>query len=280
MKAAEETARSLFDRLSEVASAVRAANRVFLLLDFDGTLAPIVEEPEAAAMPAYTRERLIDLARRKRFRVAIVSGRSLADVEQRVGLDGLGLEGLVYAGNHGLEISGPGLRFVEPAARERIRALQSLSRDLEIGLRGMAGTRVEDKVLTVSVHYRKARKTDRSSIRRIAEELVDGAGGLFQLSEGLEVLEIRPRVNWNKGTAARWILESSGNADALPIYMGDDATDEDAFAALAEGITVRVGLTAETQAQYQLDSQEAVGEFLAWLAELDDTLPDPMPEDI
>lgn len=267
MKGPTPVARSLFDHLSDVAQALSAAGQVFLFLDFDGTLAPIVDEPAAASMSPKTKEQLISLAQRPRFLVAVISGRALSDLQPRVGLPEL-----FYAGNHGLEIAGPGLRFVQPDARERVPALQELSRSLETRLRDIAGARVDNKGLTVTVHYRQARDQDREEIRRIVQEAVASTGDLFRVSEGLKALEIRPRVNWNKGAAAQWILESSGRGDALPVYLGDHATDEDAFSALAAGITVRIGPTAETSAQYQLEYQEAVGEFLAWLAELDDCL--------
>lgn len=267
MKSPNATALSLFDHLSDVAQVLSAAGRVFVFLDFDGTLAPIVDQPGAASMPAKTREQLINLSHRPRFLIAIISGRPLADLRQRVGL-----AGLFYAGNHGLEIAGPGLTFVIPEALERVPALRELSRSLERRLSDIAGTNVDNKGLTATVHYRQAGAADREVIRRIVQEAVASTGDLFRTSEGLEALEIRPRVNWNKGAAAQWILESSGAGDALPIYLGDHATDEDAFSALAAGITVRIGRTAETSAQYQLEYQEAVGEFLAWLAELDDCL--------
>ena len=82
------------------------------------------------------------------------------------------------------------------------------------------------------------------------------------------VYEIRPRVNWNKGAAAGRIREHLGKKDALAIYVGDDVTDEDAFAALADGITIKVGVTPETTARYHLDRQEDVQTFLEWLATL------------
>jgi len=260
-------ARSLFDHLSDVAQALGAASQVFLFLDFDGTLAPVVDEPAAASMSPKTKEQLVRVSQKPRFLVAIISGRPLSDLQQRVGL-----EGLFYAGNHGLEIAGPGLSFIQPDARERVPALRELTRSLETKLRDIPGARVDNKGLTATVHYRQARDEDREAIRRIVQEAVASAGDLFCVSEGLKALEIRPRVNWNKGAAAQWILESSGRGDALPVYLGDHATDEDAFSALAAGITVRIGPTAETSAQYQLEYQEAVGEFLAWLAELDDYL--------
>lgn len=261
------TTRSLFEHLSDIASQVGAARNVFLCLDFDGTLAPIVLNPRAASMSTEMRGQLLRLARRKRFQLAIISGRSLADLEWRVGLDGL-----TCAGNHGLEIRGPKLSFIEPVARTRMPALQSLCRALEVRINRIHGTLLENKGLTASVHYRGAAESDRSEIRRVVDETVAPAAELFCTTQGLDVIEIRPRVNWNKGTAARLILSSSADPYALPVYLGDDATDEDAFSELADGITVKIGRFTATAAHYQLEYQEEVGEFLTWLAVLDDTL--------
>jgi trehalose 6-phosphate phosphatase len=264
MKGATE-ADLLFDRLGDIGRALRGARLIFLFLDFDGTLAPIVEDPDAASISPESRRHLAGLARREMFRVALISGRSLSDLQQRVGIGGI-----TYAGNHGLEIRGPGFSFAEPAALERVSVLRGLARTLEIRLGGTAGVRVEDKRLTASVHYRNARPEDKAAVRLVVEETVASASSLFQVIDGLEVSEIRPRVNWNKGTAARWILASTGRLDALPVYVGDDATDEDAFSVLADGITVRVGRTPETLAHYQLECQQEVEPFLAWLGETDD----------
>jgi trehalose 6-phosphate phosphatase len=257
----------LFDHLSDVASSVGRAGHVFLFLDFDGTLAPIVEDPGIASMPPETRELLVNLAGRRSFSLAIISGRSLSDLQTRVGL-----KGLTYGGNLGLAIRGPGLSFVEPTAAERMGVLQQLSQDLEMRLHHVLGAEVENKGLTASVHFRKAPEDSLQEIRQIVGSAVTSTGDLFYVTQGLQVLEIRPQVNWNKGTAARWIVGASERPDALPVYLGDDATDEDAFSALPAGITVRVGRTAETSAQYHLEYQEAVPEFLMWLAELDDSL--------
>jgi trehalose 6-phosphate phosphatase len=253
----------LFDRLGDVAAALESARGVYLFLDFDGTLAPIVDDADVAAMPAESRELLRSLAARPHFKVAVISGRSMADVEQRVGLPQL-----TYSGNHGLEIRGPEVVFAEPTALALIPRLGKLVRTLEAGLSGMNGTRVENKSVSASVHYRKAQKGDRSEIRRIVAESVEPMQDLFQISEGLEVLDIRPRVKWNKGSAARRILASSENTGMLPIALGDEVTDEDIFRELTDGITVRIGRTGSTAARYRLDYQESVGEFLSWLAGL------------
>lgn len=268
MTLASPVARSLFESLSDIAPKLSAAGRVFLFLDFDGTLAPIVEDPADASMSPETRQHLFDLSQRARYLVSIVSGRALSDIQQRVGLSGL-----TYAGNHGFEISGPTLRFTEPAAAAHTADLEAVSRELETRLAGIPRARVENKGLTASVHYRGATESGRLEIRRIVNEVVGLHQDLFQITQGLEVLEIRPRVKWNKGLAANWILASFKTHQPVPVYLGDDTTDEDAFLELSSGITVRIGRTGETAAHYQLDYQEAVPEFLAWLSDFDDNLP-------
>jgi trehalose 6-phosphate phosphatase len=260
-------ARPLFDHLSEIAESIGGARRVYLFLDFDGTLSPIAGSPEAATLPVETQKRLVELAGRKRFLVAIVSGRSLDDVRRKVGL-----EQLTYAGNHGLEIAGPDFEFAEPEALKRRDALHKLSRVVEIRMRNMTGTLYENKGLSASVHYRNASESDRAEVRQTIGDAVAPFTDLFRVSQGLEVLEIRPNVDWTKGSAARLMLESSDSPDALPVCLGDETTDEDMFSAFPEGITVRVGRSAPTAARYQLEFQEEVGEFLAWLAELDERL--------
>jgi trehalose 6-phosphate phosphatase len=265
MKNRIELPRPLFDHLAEVASKVRAAGHVFLFLDFDGTLAPIVEESGAAAMPPETRELLVRLIKKRSISLAIVSGRSLADLQARVGL-----ERLIYAGNHGLKICGPGLSFVEPAADRRTVELRKLTQDLGMRLSHISGANVENNGLTASVHFRQASKNDLEEIRRLVDLLVGSRGDLFHVTNGLMVFEIRPRVNWNKGIAVQWILTASERPDALPVYVGDDVTDEDAFSALPEGITVKVGRAAGTSAKYYLEYQDETPEFLSWLAGLDD----------
>ena len=251
----------LFSRLPDIASAVAAAPHILLLLDYDGTLAPIVDDPGRASMPPDTRKALSKIAAGNRFSVAIISGRALPDLRERVRMDSL-----IYAGNHGLEISGPGLHFIEPVAARRIESLEQLAGHLRVLLRSIPGVEVENKVLTASVHFRRASPARHGDIQRIVESAVASSGDLFQVTPGLQVFEIRPNVDWNKGRAVSWIRETSGQQSALPVYAGDDATDEDAFAALPEGITVSVGRNDETVARYFLEDQESVERFLVWLA--------------
>ena len=252
----------LFDHLSDIELLLRASRRVLLFLDFDGTLAPIVEIPEQAEMLPETRVILERLRQNDLCSVVIVSGRALIDIRERVGL-----ANLIYAGNHGLEISGGGLNFVEPEAVQRIKLLGELLRRLRERLHHVPGVAIENKVLTATIHFRRVQRGGRDEIRKAVYEEVAFYDRIFRVTQGLQVLEIRPRVDWNKGTAVRWIEGMRGSADTFTFYIGDDMTDEDAFAALPEGITIRVGQATGTAARYYLEGQESVVRFLAWLVE-------------
>lgn len=218
-------------------------------MDYDGTLAPIVPHPEDARMTCGTRAALERLARNSKYTVALVSGRELTDLESRVGIPGI-----VYAGNHGLEIRGRGLQF----SISGVNGLPRIVQELRAGLRAIAGAEVEDKGLTASVHFRRVAPVNWPDIERIVRGTAPSG---IEIREGKMVFEIRPLVAWNKGSAVRWIVERLGLEGALLAYFGDDRTDEDAFAVLPEGVTVRVG-EGESIARWRIRDVEQVGEFL------------------
>ncbi len=249
-----------------IASQVNAASRVLLLSDYDGTLAPIAERPELAEMPERNRTLLRKLARRPGLTVGIVSGRALDDLISRVGI-----EGLIYAGNHGLEIRGPGLRFVNPVAEELRPLLGVMNHVLNRTLGAFRGVLVEHKGLSLSVHYRMAdvpKEQVQAAVRRVLGPLLGSARTLT--AEGKKVIEIRPAVGWDKGRAVKLLMKRYGKggrrSGLLPIYVGDDRTDEDAFrviAAYGYGITIRVGEPdATSSARYFVESPEEVSTFL------------------
>jgi trehalose 6-phosphate phosphatase len=253
----------LFENLPHIASSIRTASYIFLSLDFDGTLAPIVGHPDLASMPQESRKALRILDATRRCSVAIISGRALPDLRERVRMDDI-----IYAGNHGLEITGPGMHFIEPTAALRVDALEEIARHLHVRLSHIPGVEVESKVLTASIHFRRASEGKMDEIHRTVQDAVTPVVELFQVTQGSQVFEIRPRVNWHKGLAIRWIREALGRRDAMAVYVGDDLTDEDAFAALPEGITVSVGRSNATCARYYIELQESVQEFLRWMAGL------------
>ncbi len=233
---------------------------VILFLDFDGTLSPLVDRPELASLPDETRRALVALATRPRTVIGVVSGRALADLSARVGIPGL-----IYAGNHGLEISGPSFSFLEPEAAARQQALWRLSECLISRLEALPGVLVEYKGLTTAIHIRRAAPPAARQVERVLQDLIPSSHPLFRVTTGIKTFEVRPRVNWNKGSAVRWIRARLGIPDSLAIYLGDDLTDEDAFAVLSEEITVKVGPFENTCARYHLAGPTAVEHLLVWL---------------
>jgi trehalose 6-phosphate phosphatase len=246
------------DRLDEVLSR-SDGRRLALFLDYDGTLTPIVSRPELAVLREATREVLRRLA--ARATVAVVSGRALADVRALVGLDEL-----VYAGNHGLEIRGPdgtalsreiGAEFVEDVGRIR----DVLAEKVAV----VRGAWVEDKTHSLSVHYRQVADERAGDVEAVVDRALSGFPRLRK-HYGKKVIEIRPRIEWDKGRAVLWLLEAlrlRGDG-VLPIYFGDDVTDEDAFRALAErGMGVLVSETPRpSAATLRLRDPEEVRAFL------------------
>ena len=257
------------DRLDEWAAAWREVGRFILLLDFDGTLAPIVSRPEDAELPGPTRDALERLRRLSTLDMAVVSGRGMADARQRVGI-----AEIAYAGNHGMEIEGPTLRRIHEeaaAARPRLAAVASLLRD---HLRDVEGVIVEDKMLTLSIHYRLAARERVPEVRAAVMAAV-GPETTLRATEGKEILEVRPTVDWDKGRAVEFLLQQMDPPAGTPVvYIGDDRTDEDAFRALAaardvagEGVIVGDPPAADTLATSYLRAPTEVAALLNGLAD-------------
>jgi len=251
----------LVDIIGDVQERLQAAEQIFLFLDFDGTLAPIEADFAAPKLDPGVGETLALLASQPSLVTTIISGRAVEDLFARIRL-----EGLIYAGNHGLEIFGRNLRFVEPLAAGRRKRLESLANEIAARLRPIAGAIVEFKGLTATVHYRQADESDNAEILDSVRAAVGRDGGLFRLIHGLKAIEILPSANWHKGAAARWILNRLGGEKALTIYLGDDAGDEEAFPVLPDATTIKVGGAQPTHARYRLPDPAAVHEFLRWLA--------------
>jgi trehalose-phosphatase len=241
-----------------------------LLTDFDGTLTPIVERPELAVLSPGVRRLLRALAQCRGVKAGIVSGRALGDLKNRVGI-----RGLVYAGNHGLEIDGPGVRYVSPVAEELRPVLRAIHYVLGQTLSSVKGILLEDKGLSLSIHYRQVDRRRSSEVEHIVRHVVGTAEatGKARMTSGKKVYEVRPAVDWNKGKAVRLLMKRYGKggrrSGLVPIYLGDDATDEDAFRvveAYGDGVTVFVGEpTSNTAARYFLESPEEVARFLETL---------------
>lgn len=230
---------------------------LILFLDFDGTLVPLQADPESVRMPPDRRAILTRLARR--MPTAIISGRSLEDVQSRITL-----ENIAWAGNHGLEVRRGKTLWIHPEAKKTIPNLKEALYRAGRRLKAVPGIRIEDKGLSASVHFRQAPAGSVQEIRRVLREIVPSRSGRLKITQGKKVFEIRPAVAWDKGRAALWLLERlDPEGKATPLYLGDDRTDEDAFRALAgRGLTVLVGPPRPTAAGYRLAGVDAVWRFL------------------
>ena len=257
----------LLSNWKAISEQIQTAKQILFLSDFDGTLAPIVEKPEMAFMPENISRRLEELTHDQRFIVGIISGRALSDLKERVNIDGI-----IYAGNHGFEIEGPGVNFINPTAEEIKPFLKAIQHFLSLTLGTIKGVLVEDKGITLSVHYRQAKEEKARDIEAAVKHSINGlsARGLLKVTSGKKVYEVRPAVNWDKGKAIRFLMKKYGKggrqSGLLPIYLGDDLTDEDGFRIVEKydnGITVHIGGTnAGTAARYFLDSIDEVAVFL------------------
>jgi len=235
-----------------------------LILDYDGTLTPIVSSPEAATLAPSPRETLRRLAAHPRVRLAILSGRSLADIKARVGLGNV-----VYGGCHGLEIEGAGVGFRHPQAGARVSLVRTAARLLARRLDRVPGAFLERKGLTVSLHYRRVARGRRDDLLRLAARVERQVPGL-KILPGKDVVEFIPQVGWGKGQAASWIARRLARTlrprHAVILYAGDDATDEAAFAALkGRGMTIRVG-ARRGGAAYAVRGVREIHALLRWIA--------------
>lgn len=245
--------------LDHLAARLGAADGLLLVLDFDGTLAPIVPDPADAAVLPATGTALADLRDVERVTVAVVSGRALSDLRERV-------DAAAYAGNHGLELASGGRVRLADAAAAAGEDLAAACDAVERRVAGVDGAVIERKGLTATVHYRQADEADVPAVERAVHE-VAGEYDSLRVTDGKAVRELRPDVDWDKGDAVEWLRETCvpPGADWTTVYVGDDRTDEDAFRALDEGLCVAVGDGA-AGADYRVDDPEGLAVLLSWLA--------------
>ena len=264
-RARERSSPALDDVISRVTPWLSERGRVALLVDYDGTITPIVDRPEAALLSDDARLALDAAARSPGLDVTIVSGRALNDVRERVGLPNV-----TYIGNHGFEIDGPAVRFRHEVV-DRIAATMTATADALRAL-GIRGAQVEVKGATLAFHYRRVpRHLRQDAVRRAVAVL---RRRRLRIVEGKLVLEGRPTVDWHKGHAVLWLLGHRYGPDwpsrVRALFIGDDTTDEDVFRSL-HGIGRSICVAPfvpqpSAQPDYRLPDSDAVIALIRWLA--------------
>ncbi len=260
----ERQNKNLPSALQELDSIVHAfeTRTPVIFLDYDGTLTPIVNNPSDAVLAKKTKQILVQLA--EQFTVAVVSGRDLQDIRNMVGIDTI-----VYAGSHGFDIQGPSDTYRLEKGKKYLPALDRAEKELNKLCGDIPGARIERKRFSVAVHYRQAEEKSIKAIERSVDKVASQEKGLRK-SHGKKVFELAPAIKWDKGRALLSLVKTlySRRRDVVPLYIGDDITDEDAFMAIkSQGIPIIVGEPhRETGASYRLEDPEEVRLFLEKLS--------------
>ncbi len=231
-----------------------------LFLDFDGTLAPIAAHPRLARLDAGLRRILAELA--ARVPVAIVSGRSAADVRRLVDL-----AEVYIAGSHGFEILGPG-GLVHDEGAPFTAELDAAEREVREAVADLPGVWVERKPYAIAVHFRDAPGAAAEVLEDRLREIL-GKRPALRSGAGKKVFELRPAKDWDKGRAVLWLLEALSRPGLRAVVLGDDTTDEDAFRRLGDrDVGIVVGEDRRpTHASYRLRDPGEVRAFLSALLE-------------
>jgi len=250
----------LFEDWESIQARIQQARDLVLFLDYDGTLTPIVTQPELALCPPEVKRHLDQLRDLPSVYLTIISGRSLEDLRNKVGVSHI-----IYIGNYGLEIEYPDGRHKNKVSSTGVRELKRITRNLQNSLKEIPGILFEEKGPILSVHYRNVDQKVRPRISQVLAEEIQQWRDHWKMAPGKMALEIRPKVDFDKGKAVREILETIPSPGLLPIYLGDDQTDEDAFRVLkGQGISVVVGPgSLPSEADFFLQDPDEVREFLS-----------------
>jgi trehalose-phosphatase len=250
----------LFEDWETIQSRIQQAQTLFLLLDYDGTLTPIASRPELALCPPEVKRHLEKLRRLPGVSLAIISGRSLEDLRKKVGVSDI-----IYVGNHGLEIDNPDGRHKKLVPSARTKELKRITKNLQNSLKETPGILFEEKGPILSVHYRNVPEKFFAQVPQVLKEELQQWKDRWKMTSGKMVFEIWPNIDFNKGDAVREILKTFPSQGLLPIYLGDDQTDENAFRVLkGQGISVFVGPSGlSSEADFFLQNPDEVQDFFS-----------------
>jgi len=234
-------------------------------LDYDGTLTPIVKRPEDAVMSEDMRKVLKGLS--SVSTLAIVSGR-----DRKTVMDFVKLDELIYAGSHGFDITMPGGKgHQHEDAKKALPLLDKIEKTLEDDIKDVKGAQVERKLFSIAVHYRNVDEKEVGKVEGIVSKVLKNNDKLKK-GLGKKVIELQPNIEWHKGKAVLWLLKALKleGEENIPLYVGDDITDENAFRTLQRlGLGILVGDHGDfSAAHYSLKDVDEVKEFLKQITEL------------
>ena len=242
----------------EVRRQLEDGRTLALFLDYDGTLAPIRKSPERARLPRRTLRLLNVIAKRPDISLTIVTGRPMGEIRRFIRV-----KNVRFAANHGFHVRVNGSEWIHRGAISAQNRLARIREQLRSVADGFPGAFVEDKRFTLSLHYRNVSRGKAPALLAAARGAIRLRNRRLRTTYGKKVLEVRPSVDWGKGRAVKKILRGIRSPSVLPVYIGDDETDEDAFRILRPGgITVRVGTGGPTAARYCVRNTAEVVRFL------------------
>ena len=238
---------------------MRKKYKPVFFFDYDGTLTPIAQRPDMAKLASTIRNNLLQLS--KKYHVALVSGRDKEDLAKQVNIPDI-----FYAGNHGLDISGPGISMTFSEIEKYLPIIENITIQLERTLSTFPGIILEKKGMSVAVHYRMTPEEKFPELKSILKNSIKGRLKYLRVLKGKKVFEFLPNIEWNKGKAIIWIMNTLGLSWAKHkvFYLGDDITDEDAFRVLrTRGIGILVSeKSIKSSADFRLSSPEEVKKWI------------------
>jgi trehalose-phosphatase len=250
----------LIDALSQ---RLESRKRLLLMLDYDGTLTPIVSRPQDAILSESTRNLIVRLSRLENIKIFIISGRSLKEIRKLVGITNIG-----YVGNHGFELKLPGRKPRLFYTKKDIKNICKVKKWFYKQIGKIPGIILEDKGPILAIHYRRAGKKVGEKIKELASASAEVISR-FNIVYGKKVVELRPRKDYNKGAIVSMFKKCVNNKTVL-VYIGDDKTDEDAFKVLGkDDFAVFVGRSSEhSWARHFLRDSRSVRKFLEKLSDI------------
>lgn len=250
----------LWNSITAIEEKLRSSKHVLLLLDYDGTLSAIAKTPQKAIFPKKTKQLLKKLVLTKQITVGVVSGREITDIKKQIGIPHI-----IYAGNHGLEWEIDGKKHVAPHIKKMLEMYAPVLSGIKTFEDNYEGVHIEDKKLTISVHYRlldkKSYPAFATAFRFFIQPYLNSSQ--VRLIKGKKVYDIKPDINWGKGSFVNFLI-SKTQKPPLVIYIGDDKTDEEVFEKVKNAVTIKVG-KGKSEAKYYLKDPADTLKFLEWI---------------